>query len=195
MAAQGASREWGCCLRDRPRETGAGAWAGPGGQHASKGSRERLHWEKTALVLMSHWPLSLWPGAVAGRLEGAQPLSPILPSMSSGFQLWVGSAAYPVSLAGHTDFPSPISHPACWDPGAPTRSPSARSLPFRTCSLADPVPAAKGPAGVGQEGLYSSWGLHSGLGGSPTRGTAKQHAFSPRTTLLLHLSARKQPWA
>lgn len=53
-------------------------------------SREWPRWENMALVLPSHQGLCLWPGAMAGRPEGAQGPSsplPILPSTASGFQL------------------------------------------------------------------------------------------------------------
>lgn len=134
---------------------------------------------------MSHWPLSLWPGAVAGRLEGAQPLSPILPSMSSGFQLWVGSAAYPVSLAGHTDFPPPpLAILPAGTPGAqPGRRLHAASHSGHV-RLLTPCQQPRAQQGVGQEGLYPRGACTLAWEAVPTRGTAKQHAFSPRTTLL-----------
>ena len=164
MAAQGASESGGGVCGSVPvrQQQGPGlTW------EESQSGREN-----TALVLPSRRGLCLWPAAVAGRPEGAQgPSSPLpmLPSTASGFQLWVGSAAYPVSLVGHTDLLPP--------PGPP--EPFMHGVPFSTHSHADSVLAAEGPAGSGAAGSLPSWGLDSDLGGSPQKRHSKATCFQP----------------
>lgn len=99
--------------------------------------------------------------------------------MSSGFQLWVGSAAYPVSLAGHTDFPPPL---AILPAGTPEPNPGRR-LHVEPHSgharLLTPRPAAKAQQGVGQEGALPRGACTLAWEAVRKIGTAKQHAFSP----------------
>lgn len=102
MAAQGASESVGAVCKTVPvrQEQGPGLALEDSALRGQPGAATLGENRAGADVSLASLP-------VAGRLEGAQPLPRILPSMSSGFQLWVGSAAYPVSLAGHTDFPPP----------------------------------------------------------------------------------------
>lgn len=133
-------------------------------------SREWPRWENTALVLPSHRGLCLWPAAVAGRPEGDQGPSspqPILPSTASGFQLWVGSAAYPVSLAGYTDLlPAP-------GPPEPNQAAVHAQRPMTPCLQ------LRAQQGAGQQGLYPRGASTLTWEAVHGRGTAKQHAFSP----------------
>lgn len=109
VAAQGVSESGGWCLREHPRKTAVGAWADPGGHPGVATLREH---GAGAAVSPRSLPVAWGRGWEAQRRSGALlPPQPILPSTASGFQLWVGSAAYPVSLAGYTDLLPPLGPP------------------------------------------------------------------------------------
>lgn len=131
-------------------------------------------------MLMSHWPLSLWPGAVLGGLKELSP-SPNIAQHVQWLPAVGGQCCLPSVLSGHTDFPPPPL--AILPAGTPEPNQVAvcTQPPFRHALLAGTrASRPRAQQGVGQEGLYLV-GLALGLGG-PHKRHSEATRFQPRTT-------------